>query len=325
MGPILSIVLLTAAVAPGETGWTATFRVEALSSWMNASTSPIWVIAGTKPARAPARALVEALSRTVGAHVEDRTLVVAPSPDDSDQQLIRRAAAPPYQRIVIARMDGTRAVIVGYQPNGKEFVTLAAEEGVPVAPRPSAQDPGWARYSQDVYDTHYVWFGDERVVQYGEPNQITRTFVGRQAMEVVGEDSYLAVGRSDLADRYLTTNAWRMGLVWGGFAAAIGSAVFVVVATPCARFEGDRCVERERNVTYYAGMGASAASVLVVLIAWIWNPHPLSGEEFKVLAKEYNEDMRKHLSLPQARRRHPPLPALRLAASLDGVSLVGTF
>jgi hypothetical protein len=234
------------------------------------------------------------------------------------------------------------------------FLAMAARFA---AAQPSEPPQGEARErAEDAYDAAFIVFEDEYAAyinirhddyaSYGTVTTVRRAVPirGIQRERLAPIEFYSAVGRTDLAEAYhgrQRTKAIVGGASAGAFVLTIvlsGVAMSKVMADTgwdnCDVFSPtwDACLaesdRRERENNRQArnwAIGAGASLVGSLALAAIWrgmDPQPVTENERRLLAHDYNERLRHQLRLP---RRRPVSVTPFASSDGGGVMAVGTF
>jgi len=320
--------------ALAQSDWDATFRSRALEVYLDASVGPVIVIGVGEPqadAQGAAASLAAALRARPGAHVGELTAMFHPAPTATDAQIVSRANAQAYDLVAVVRVSsqgGARGATVNvYAPDGKLRATFASAAGVPVdaPPPPAASDAAKLAAADAEYLRRFVQLEDGSIATSSGLREVTHIYQG--GVEIKGEDVYLALQRPDLADQYRTANITKWSLVGGGLLVGLAGDVYRQLL-PCYQSGGhDYCTQVD-PVPYWSGVGVLAAGVGVAVFALIWNPHPLVGEQVRVLARDYNERLKRELGLA-AETSSPAPQAVRVGGSVGpgyaGLTVSGEF
>jgi hypothetical protein len=119
-------------------------------------------------------------------------------------------------------------------------------------------------------------------------------FQGELKTRLEPVEFYRLVGRTDLVESYRRRHAMMIGLYWGGGALAIGSAVLGLAALDSEQGTFSR-LQSAALVAFSGGLVAIAAG------RWLQGaPQPISENEAKSLAEQYNLRLRRQLGLAAA-------------------------
>ncbi len=287
--PLLSLALLARAAAPADGP-----SPEEVAARLDLDGARVVVVRGGQPGRAldeAAWAMVEGLRADGRASLVMDDLSLGPPFAIPDEEIAKRAAWTPVDRIVIVRVvDGARlrTAVTILRKNGEPVASLGAAPAHDAPPPAPAADGG---PSADAYDRLYVAFESARTLRLGWAGASETTmdelhpYQGRARRSLEGSAFYDVVGRPDLASAYRTRSAIRWTSLATSTALVVAGAVsiFVMEAT---RDNRDFILP----ISLFVG-GAAAATVYPFL-----DPHPVSAREARELAEEHNERLRAELA-----------------------------
>ena len=232
------------------------------------------------------------------------------------------SAAPPPPPEAASSDDAPPAV----DPLGETWAAPA-----PAAPVPAAEPEGPSDDELGEYKRKYLWWQDWASVDVSTGRVVSRWSVPKQGTagyDLKGVQFYEALGRDDLATRYRKRNRLRWGLGLGS--AAVGTGVMfwglsVYVSAESSAFDTEVSAEEQRKETVGMSMmvGGAVVAGAGALFIGLFRSHPVSANEARRLADDYNRELRKRLGIPES------MASLRLRAGLarggGQLSLSGRF
>jgi hypothetical protein len=350
----LAALLLLVSLPALAAGWEDSFPPEATGSYLESAQQGVLVAAAGEPAaetRAAAAALEVALRDSGRARLVMNDAPLGSLATDSDADVVRKAAALPVDTVAVVRVfagaPGTppTAVVTFYDKAGKVLSAFSAQQGQAVPERVWGGLVGRAlpntaqstvdsvtRVAQDAqaqYEKKYVWFEDAAYVNAygGVVSHFSVAYQGKSRVPLSGEAFYLAIDRTDLADRYRARRGTRLGLMLGGGAVSVGGMVMALsgVGTRCVRMDAREfggCLQRENEELLIPGIVVGSAGVVAMLVGALVPHHPVDALEARRLAEEYNEKLKGELGLAAApapaRAREP-----KVEVSVGGALLRG--
>ncbi len=202
--------------------------------------------------------------------------------------------------------------------------------------------------AQAEYLEKYVTVGDVArfiVTRYAaqEIEPSFNLYQGKYRKPLDGDDFYALAGRADLASRYQSRQALRIGLTVGAGALIVGGVVYSITGirqpVPCGLGPGDpnfvdRCITHADEGSYssaFVGIAGVITGSLLAIVGLGLNPHPVEAHEVRRLAEEYNAGLMRRLgnrpdSTPSARNSGVTFQFKPYASPRGGgLALAGTF
>lgn len=227
----------------------------------------------------------------------------------------------------------------------------AVEAPPPVAPPPArAHDDAEARAAREQAELRFrresVRFGDDLVVSGHNGNvSVSRAWVavrGDSNQRLSPREFYQLMGRPELADKYQARRNLGTGLAVAGTVMIVGSLGYSIYSAAtqedCSSPDASAdCFERNgeqfsRGTTIGIVGGAAGILVAGIGVYQMRRAHPVSENEAKQLADQYNEELRRDLGLPTlGRALRPRVRDVRFAPTIDpatgggGLALSGRF
>jgi len=164
---------------------------------------------------------------------------------------------------------------------------------------------------EEKYETGKIWFPKNEVGEIiADKEDIDITDVtplkGIYEQDMEWEDFYQTIGNPDYLDHFHKKQSFRHGMMWGG---AIVAVVGFVFGTPFLVDTGlDPCFGTFSlggeyvcafGLQHVIGLSILAAGATTAVIGDGSNPHPITLEQARGLANEYNQNLRKELGLEQ--------------------------
>lgn len=324
----LGIVLLAGLALPLPalaSAWDPSFPPPAVGSYLPAEAGTIVVGAG-----APSTDLSEAevaLAAALKASGKAKLVMDDVALGDlsalDDAAIVARAKALPVARIAVLRVftgaEGAEpsAVVTFYDQEGNATGAFSVERGaILAAAEIPAAAPGQgastaamravaqvgktvsatASEAQKRYDREYVWF--ESWAGVGGKAWMT-PYRGKGRKSIDGSEFYEIVGRPDLASDYRTGRAWRTGFKVGSGVLLAGGLVFAGMSL----FHWVSCDEGacdDAKNELIIGGGLLGGSLAMNLVGSAIHPHPITSDEARRMADEYNDQLKKELGLSAA-------------------------
>jgi len=213
---------------------------------------------------------------------------------------------------------------------------LASEVAARTAPPPpvDANEPRADRDLRDAAELRFrrgaIGFGaDVSVYVYSSPKRFVAgasrrwyPYQGELKTRLEPTEFFKLVGRSDLEQAYRRRRTMMLGLYWGGTALAAGSAMLGLASLD----DGHGSIGRLQHA---ALAGLCVGLTAVAAGRWLQrSPQPISENEAKAMADQYNTRLRRELGLPVATRARPgrDVHVLPYVGARDaGVALATSF
>jgi hypothetical protein len=222
----------------------------------------------------------------------------------------------------------------------------------PAAATPPPVDERAERQAREVAELRFhkqaIRFGEAWDLSYTKNGGLSArrrwlAYQGESDQVLEATDFYKEVGRPDLADDYNHRKHIAYGgMIVGGLGVIAGGVMLYKFALapldPCSidlpAEQYGACVtgaldkhERERSQYVKPMLIVSGVSIAAMLVG-LWyavNVHPISENEAKGLADKHNQNLRKNLGLPVARRLHDIKLVPYASAGDSGLALAGRF
>jgi hypothetical protein len=131
---------------------------------------------------------------------------------------------------------------------------------------------------------------------------------------------YRLVGRNDLVDQYRRRRATMLGLFWGGGVVALGSAL---VGLASLQTDSERLSRLQTGTLVGLCVGLSAAALGRYLQTSL---EPISDNEARKIAEQYNKRLRSSLGLPLSARMRRDVRVLPYVGGKDaGLAIATVF
>jgi hypothetical protein len=306
-------VLFVASSAAAASGWSASFRSEALATYVD-SGRVLVIAAGVRADSQPAAVeLAAALRATgkVGLVMTDEGLGDVSGLDDA--AIVKKAAGLPVDVHAVVRVfpgDGgnVAAVVTLYSKTGEVRGAFSAKRGEPLAPKAESAAAGLTERTQSVvsrvlggekkqrsaaeeeFDKKSIYVrGGALVNAYGVAvRQWAVYHLGKEGRMLEPLEIFELAQRPDLVKSYHSRRRlkWIIGGI--GLGMLIGSSILPVV------------VGGNDGWKWYVASTGATVGLVVALGGAVMSPSPISHGEMRGLVEEYNRKLRTELGLAAA-------------------------